>query len=50
MMTLPFRQELMDGKGQPQFIDFRKATPDDIDAVTALQDRIVDALPDKDLY
>ena len=50
MMTLPFRQELMDGKGQPQFIDFRKATPEDIDAVTALQDRIVDALPDKDLY
>lgn len=50
MMTLPFRQELMDGRGEPEFIDFRKATPEDIDEVVALQDRIVDALPDKDLY
>lgn len=49
-MTLPFRQELMNGKGQPEYIEFRKATPDDIDAVIALQSRIVDALPDKDLY
>ena len=39
MMTLPFRQELMDGKGQPQFIDFRKATPDDINAVMSMVQR-----------
>ena len=49
-MTLPFTQELMDGKGVPDFIDFRRAVPGDIDEVVALQERIVDALPDKDLY
>lgn len=50
MMTLPFRQELMNGKGEPQFIDFRRAVPEDIDRVVELQQRIVDALPDKDIY
>ncbi len=50
MMTLPFRQELMDGKGEPEFVTFREAVPEDIDEVVALQDRIIDALPDKDLY
>lgn len=50
MMTLPFRLDMMDGKGDPEFIDFRKAGPEDIDEVIALQERIVDALPDKDLY
>lgn len=50
MMTLPFRQELMNGVGQPKFIDFRRAVPEDIDEVVALQNRIVDALPDKDIY
>jgi hypothetical protein len=49
MMTLPFRQELMDGKGEPEIIEFRKALPSDIDEVMALQDRVVEALPDKDL-
>lgn len=50
MMKLPFTQELMNGTGEPEFISFRKARPEDIDAVIALQDRIVDALPDKDVY
>lgn len=50
MMKLPFSQDLMDGKGEPELIEFRKAGPSDIDIVTALQDRIVEALPDKDLY
>ena len=50
MMELPFRQELMNGIGEPEYIDFREATPDDIDAVMDLQQKIVDALPDKDLY
>ncbi len=50
MMKLPFTQDLMDGKGEPELIEFRKADPSDIDLVTALQDRIVEALPDKDLY
>ena len=50
MIKLPFRHELLNGIGDPEFIDFRRATPDDIDAVVDLQNRIVDALPDKDLY
>ena len=40
----------MNGKGEPLCIDFRRATPDDLDKVMALQDEIVEALPDKDLY
>ena len=50
MMQLPFRQELMNGKGEPIFIDFREAKPEDIDKVMALQDAIMEALPNKDLY
>ncbi|MBQ6315595.1 MAG: hypothetical protein IJI11_08410 [Mogibacterium sp.] len=50
MIKLPFRHELINGIGDPEFFDFRRATPDDIDAVVDLQNRIVDALPDKDLY
>ena len=50
MKTLPFRYEVMDGKGEPMFIDFRRATVDDLDKVIALQNEIVEALPDKDLY
>ena len=50
MKTLPFRYEVMNGKGEPMFIDVRRATPDDLDKVMALQDAIVEALPDKDLY
>ena len=50
MKTLPFRYEDMNGKGEPMFIDVRRAVPDDLDKVMALQDTIVEALPDKDLY
>jgi len=50
LMTLPFSQELMNGKGEPKLFSFRKAVPEDIDAVCALQDQIMDALPDKDIY
>ena len=50
MKTLPFRHEMMNGKGEPEAIDFRRATPDDIDEVMKLQDIIVEALPDKDLF
>ncbi len=50
MKTLPFKYEVMDGKGEPTFIDFRRATTDDLDKVIALQNEIVEALPDKDLY
>jgi len=50
LMTLPFSQELMNGQGVPTTIDFRRAVPEDIDAVMKLQQDIMDALPDKDLY
>jgi len=50
MMDIPFRQELMNGKGEPLYIDFRYATPDDIGKVMALQNEIMEALPNKDLY
>ena len=50
MKTLPFSYEVMDGKGEPMIIDFRRATTDDLDKVLALQNEIVEALPDKDLY
>ena len=50
MLTLPFSHKMISGKGVPVTIDFRKAVPEDIDKVIALQDEIVDALPDKDLY
>lgn len=50
LMTLPFSQELMNGQGVPTTIDFRRAVPEDIDTVMELQQTIMDALPDKDLY
>jgi GNAT superfamily N-acetyltransferase len=50
MIELPFRHELMNGKGEPEWIDFRRATLDDIDAVMELQRIMYEALPDKDLY
>ena len=40
----------MNGKGEPKTFTFRRATPEDIDSVVALQDHIVDALPDKNIY
>ncbi len=50
MMNLPFSLELMDGKGDPLTIDFRRATPEDIDNVLALQDTIVENITNKDIY
>lgn len=50
LMTLPFTQELMNGQGEPKEFSFRKAVPEDIGAVMTLQQNIMDALPDKDLY
>ncbi len=50
LMKLPFSQELMNGQGVPTTIDFRRAVPEDIDAVMKLQQDIMEALPDKDLY
>ena len=50
MIEIPFRQELLNGRGEPVFMDFRRATEDDLDAVMGLQQEIMDALPDKDMY
>lgn len=50
MVTLPFKQELMNGVGESKDMVFRRATEADIDAVYKLQEEIVDALPDKDMY
>lgn len=50
MIELPFTQELMNGQGEPKMVSFRRAVPEDIDAVMKLQDEIMEALPDKDLY
>ena len=50
LMRLPFSQELMNGQGVPTKIVFREAVPEDIDKVMALQQEIMDALPDKNLY
>ena len=50
MIDLPFDIELMNGKGVPKTFHIRRATPDDLDAVMELQQTIMDALPNKDVY
>ncbi|MBQ0017640.1 MAG: hypothetical protein KBS63_00310 [Clostridiales bacterium] len=50
MVELPFTQELMNGKGESRTVNFRKAGPEDLGAVMKLQEEIMNALPDKDLY
>ena len=50
MIQLPFDIELMNGKGDPTFFHVRRATPDDLDEVLKLQQTIMDALDNKDLY
>lgn len=50
MMQLPFSMELINGKGEPLVMDFRAATPEDIDKVLELQETIMNALPDRDMY
>lgn len=50
MINIPFEQELINGKGEPKLVEFRHADESDIDDVVKLQNTIVDALPDKDVY
>ena len=50
MIELPFDIELMNGRGVPQTFHIRRATVDDIDRVMELQNTIMDALPNKDVY
>lgn len=50
MIDLPFDIELMNGKGVPKTFHIRRATPEDLDAFMELQQTIMDALPNKDVY
>ncbi len=50
MIQLPFDIELMNGKGQPKTFHIRVAGPEDLDKVMQLQQTIMDALPNKDVY
>ena len=50
MIKLPFDIELMNGRGEPKVFHIRVATPEDVDSVMELQQTIVDALPNKDIY
>ena len=50
MLTVPFSLELINGRGEPVIMDFRGAGPEDIDKVLELQQTIMDALPEKDMY
>lgn len=50
MIEIPFDVELINGRGESGSFTIREAGPADIDVVMDLQQRIIDALPDKDLY
>ena len=50
MIKLPFDIVLMNGKGEPKEFHIRRATPEDVGSVMELQQAIVDALPNKDIY
>jgi hypothetical protein len=50
MIQLPFDITLMNGRGVPSNFHIRRATPEDLDHVMELQQTIVDALPNKDVY
>ena len=50
MIDLPFDIVLMNGRGVPSTFHIRRADANDIDAVMELQDIMVDALPNKDVY
>lgn len=50
MIGIPFETELINGCGEPKLFTIREACPADIDSVMALQQVILDALEDKDLY
>lgn len=50
MINLPFDIELMNGKGVPKRFHIRRADAGDLDSVMQLQQTIMDALPNKDVY
>ena len=50
MKALPFDIELLNGRGEPATFHIRRGTPEDLDNVMTLQQTILDALDNKDLY
>ncbi len=50
MLTVPFSHEMVNGRGEPVMMDFRSAGPEDVEKVLELQQTIMDAIPDKDMY
>ena len=50
MIQMPYDIELMNGCGEPQTFHIREADINDYDLFMELQDIIMDALPDKDVY
>ena len=50
MIQMPYDIELMNGRGEPQTFHIREADINDYDLFMELQDIIMDALPDKDIY
>jgi len=50
MIDLPYDVELLNGRGVPSTFHIRRAYIDDLDTVLQLQDTIMNALPDKDIY
>lgn len=50
MIEMPYTIELLNGRGEPTTFTIREANMDDFDIFMQLQDIIMDALPDKDIY
>ena len=50
MIKMPYDVELLNGRGEPHTFHIREADMNDFDTFLKLQDIIMDALPDKDIY
>ena len=50
MIKMPYDVELLNGHGEPHTFHIREADMNDFDTFLKLQDIIMDALPDKDIY
>ena len=50
MIKMPYDVELLNGRGEPHTFHIREADMNDFDTFLKLQDIIMEALPDKDIY
>lgn len=50
MVQMPYEIVLLNGRGEPQKFRIEEAGIEDLDTFLKLQDIIMDALPDKDIY